>query len=82
MKRPLSKAEDRYQTDSSFHQLVDLIYVEIDRGHYTPSELREAVILAATMYEYRNARHLIYGPDLGIIQERFQTHVERTENGQ
>ena len=41
----------RYQTDVEFKALVDLLESFIHKAKYTPSELREAVILAAIMYE-------------------------------
>jgi len=44
-------AEERYQSDPEFHSLVDLIYQFIEKTQFTPSELREAVMLAAIRYE-------------------------------
>lgn len=64
-------AEERYQNDPQFHALVDMIQHELERGTFTPTELREAVIIAATKYEMRHLRHFVYGPDLTIIKERF-----------
>jgi|LGOV01.1.fsa_nt_gb hypothetical protein len=49
-------AEYRYRTDSMFHMLVDTIESQIYNGYYTPSELREAVILASTHYEVHCAK--------------------------
>lgn len=43
--------KERYQTDAVFHAIVDLLRSEMRRGDFTPTELREAVILAATMHE-------------------------------
>jgi hypothetical protein len=42
----LSPAE-RYCRDIQFAHLVDMIEAMIERADYTPTELREAVILAA-----------------------------------
>lgn len=42
---------ERYQTDPAFHLLVDFLRGMLGQGDYTPSELREAVILAATIHE-------------------------------
>ncbi len=44
-------AEDRYYNDPEFRALVELLYRFVVGGKYTPSELREAIILAATKYE-------------------------------
>ena len=43
--------EERYQRDPQFHQLVDILTGCIRRAEFTPTELREAVILAAIKYE-------------------------------
>ncbi len=51
--------EDRYRRDPVFNRLVDLMQAQLEENscqQYTPTELREAVILAATMYEYRHIR--------------------------
>lgn len=40
---------ERYQRDPMFRQLVDYMRVMVERAQYTPTELREAAILAATM---------------------------------
>jgi len=42
---------ERYQNDPEFHTLVDTIFMTIERCQYTPTELREAVMLAAIMHE-------------------------------
>ena len=56
--------EERYHRDVWFRQLVDVLYAHLDcyrdRPEYTPSELREAVVLAATMHEQRQIRRPIY----------------------
>lgn len=46
-------AEDRYRDDIIFHNLVDNLELLVSQGVVTPSELRIAVILAATHYEMR-----------------------------
>jgi hypothetical protein len=43
--------EERYHNDPVFHTLVDHLYNLIANAQCTPSELREALILAATKYE-------------------------------
>lgn len=42
---------DRYATDPNFAALVDVMHGFIARSEFTPSELREAAILAAVKYE-------------------------------
>jgi hypothetical protein len=56
-------AADRYESDPAFAAIVDVIYMHICEGTFTPTELREAVILAATKYEMLHARPMILGGD-------------------
>jgi len=51
-------AEDRYHNDPIFHTLVDQIYAAILQKHYTPTEVRDAAMLASLKYEYTHARAL------------------------
>jgi hypothetical protein len=46
--------EARYDRDPAFRQLVDTLYGFIVMADYTPTELREAVLLAAIRYEQRH----------------------------
>jgi hypothetical protein len=54
--------EIRYQQDPMFHALVDTLYLFIAKGEMTPTEVREAAILAAMRYEYLHVRPLVLGP--------------------
>ena len=61
------RPEDRYQRDPVFHSLVDLLGSFLEDNamrKWTPTELREAVMLAAAQYEYRHVRPIVveYGP--------------------
>lgn len=60
MDRKWRSVSDRYQTDSAFHALVDMLQAQLHGGNYTPTELREAVMLAATLYENTHIRPLIF----------------------
>jgi hypothetical protein len=44
---------DRYLHDPVFHNLVDLIFSQIEAGKFTATELRDAAMLAAIMYDER-----------------------------
>jgi len=48
--------EDRYQYDAQFRTLVDTLYMQIVNLNYTPTELRDAVMMAALKYEYSHIR--------------------------
>ena len=47
---------DKYYNDSHYHALVDLMIVHIQNCNYTPSEMREAAILASIIYEEHRIR--------------------------
>lgn len=49
MKNP----EEKYRHDADYHMLVDTIENFINQAKYTPSEVREAAILACIHYEMR-----------------------------
>jgi len=50
---------DRYQNDPAFTALVNMMVAHIQDCRYTPSEMREAAMLASIIYEENNLR---YGP--------------------
>jgi hypothetical protein len=54
-------AEERYTRDPEFHALVHQLLNQIEAGRFTPTELREAVILAATKYEMYHIRQMRLG---------------------
>ena len=52
--------EDRYRGDAEFKSLVDLLRAWLaDHPAYTPTELREAALLAATLHEYEHIRPIV-----------------------
>jgi len=52
-------ARERYHHDPAFHQLVKLLHAQIEKGDFTPTEIREAAMLAQIIYEERNPRPLL-----------------------
>jgi hypothetical protein len=44
---------DRYRRDASFRKLVDIMVSMIIKSEFSPSEMREAAVLASTIYEER-----------------------------
>jgi hypothetical protein len=47
--------QQRYVRDPQFHALVDTIYHAICQCKYTATEVREAAMLAAIIYDQRHA---------------------------
>jgi hypothetical protein len=41
---------ERYQNDPLFHALVNALYAEITKGDFTPTEIRQAALLAHIKY--------------------------------
>jgi hypothetical protein len=51
---------EQYKYDPKFRQIVDILRNELMCYEFTPAELRQAVILAATMHADQNIKPLIY----------------------
>lgn len=47
----MMKMYERYQNDPTFHALVDMMTCELERGQFTPTEIREAAMLAQIRHE-------------------------------
>ena len=52
MKTPAEK----YMNDPEYHALVKMLEQFIERARFTPSEMREACVLASINYEMRRVR--------------------------
>ncbi len=52
--------EDRYNRDPAFKSLVDVMHAFIQRAEYTPTEMREAALLACIHHDRLNVRHTLY----------------------
>ena len=70
---------ERYRNDPAFKNLVDMMTHQILSCNYTPSEMREAAILASIRYEEINIRELRYvRPELeeALATIRKYVHVD------
>lgn len=54
------KVRERYHTDPNFNLLVDMMRACIERAEFTPTEIREAAMLAQIMYEETHVRPMIF----------------------
>ena len=58
-------AYERYRRDPMFNALVRLLLAELGKANFTPTELREAVIVAATIHEENTVRSNYLHPPSG-----------------
>lgn len=68
--------KEKYMNDPEYHHLVNLLEGLIDQARFTPSELREACILACINYEMRHVRENHIDPRLDQalqVLDRFVT---------
>jgi len=56
----MMNAKDRYLTDPLFHALVDYLTKEIERLKLSPSEIRDAAILACIRFEMNRTHPAFY----------------------
>jgi hypothetical protein len=50
---------ERYNSDPQFHSLVTMMLREIEIGHFCPTELRDAAMLAALLHLQMHVEHLV-----------------------
>ena len=48
--------KEKYMNDPEYHHLVQMLESLIEQSRFTPSELREACVLASINYEMRHIR--------------------------
>jgi len=53
---------EKYMNDPEYHRLVDMLGQFIESARFTPSELREACVLASINYEMRHVRDMQIDP--------------------
>jgi hypothetical protein len=53
---------EKYMNDPDYHRLVEVLESFIDQARFTPSELREAAVLASINYEMRHVREQTIDP--------------------
>jgi len=54
--------KEKYMNDPEYNHLVKTLEQMIEQARFTPSELREAVILACINYEMRHVREMQIDP--------------------
>ena len=66
---------EKYMNDPEYNHLVNFLEQMIDQARFTPSELREAIVLACINYEMRHVRERTIDPH---IEEAFRILDEFT----
>ena len=72
MKTPIEK----YHGDNNYRSLVDTLEALINQAEFTPSEIREACVLACINHEYRRRRNPVIFTEeaaaaIGILESEF-----------
>lgn len=71
---------DKYLHDPEYRRLVDVLEDFIEQARFTPSEMREAVILACINYEMKHVRQATFDPrtmEAFRILDEFTTKIRR-----
>jgi len=58
----MKSPREKYMNDPEYNHLVQLLESFIERAMFTPSELREACVLASINYEMRHIRNVQIDP--------------------
>ena len=59
---PTHIPELRYEQDRNFKNLVDTMHYFIQKADYTPTEIREAALLACIHHDRYTVRHIYLDP--------------------
>lgn len=58
----MKSPREKYMNDPEYHRLVDMLGQFIEAARFSPSELREACVLACINYEMRHVRDMQIDP--------------------
>lgn len=72
---------EKYLNDPQYHSLVQMLEGFIEEARFTPSEIREAAILACINYEMRHVRGCTINPEvesaLHVLEEFATAQLKR-----
>lgn len=72
--------KEKYMNDPEYHQLVNMLENFIEQARFTPSEMREACVLATINYEMRHIRDMHIDPRLDqalFVLDEFASKSQR-----
>lgn len=81
----MKSPREKYQNDPEYHNLVYMLESLIEQARFTPSELREACVLASINYEMRHVRSQEIDPQTQEalrILENFRNEKGLIEKGE
>ena len=77
MKNP----NEKYENDHSYRQLVDMLTALIHQAEFTPSEIREACMLACIRHEhYRRIRPVVISAEAARAMEVLEAEFLTQQN--
>ena len=72
---------EKYANDPSYRRLVDMLTALIDQAKYTPSEIREACMLACIRHEqYRRMRPVVISAEAAAAMEILESEFLAQRN--
>ena len=72
---------EKYENDQSYRQLVDMLTALIHQAEFTPSEIREACMLACIRHErYRRIRPVVISAEAARAMEVLETEFLTRRN--
>jgi hypothetical protein len=72
---------EKYENDNSYRQLVDMLTALIHQAEFTPSEIREACMLACIRNEsYRRIRPVVITAEAARAMEVLETEFLTRRN--
>jgi len=73
----MKSPKEKYMNDPEYHHLVNTLEQLIEQAKFTPSELREACILASINYEMRHIRDHNIDPRIMNAFETLDKFISR-----
>ena len=71
---------EKYQNDPQYHLLVNWMVSHIQLCKFTPSELREAAVLASIIYEeFRIHSMQIFTPEIEVLLNNLHKKIDDEE---
>jgi len=77
----MSTPRIKYMSDPQYSALVNTMLNYIEAAHYTPSEVREAAVLACILYEERRVSSFVIPKHIDEALEKIHKYVDEKNFG-